>query len=249
MLIGHTNRSFYPAIFRRIIRVIIALVISENHRKIATQHKHLNTSYPKPTGSVLGGRHTPAHSWGAIVKLVELAKESIRLLKASGTEGVRSDILADMLNAPKRRVYDVIAILNALDLVATKRRFDGTTVTWIDRTKDYIPKADYADLKLRLETEHSQRRELQVQVAELKEQVRMTRSKLRRELRTVETLARTEFNTTHLTVRALSSNGFKKVKDSGMEVLIETHEPGMTVDPTVKTPDENEEIIRNLQRI
>ncbi len=190
-----------------------------------------------------------AHSWGAIVKLVELAKESIRLLKASGSEGVRSDILADMLNAPKRRVYDVIAILNALDLVATKRRFDGTTCTWIDRTKDYIPKADFADLKLRLVTEHSQRRELQVQVAELKEQVRMTRSKLRRELRTVETLARTEFNTTHLTVRALSSNGFKKVKDSGMEVLIETHEPGMTVDPTVKTPDENEELIRNLQRI
>ncbi len=183
------------------------------------------------------------------MKLVELAKESIRLLKASGSEGVRSDILADMLNAPKRRVYDVIAILNALDLVATKRRFDGTTCTWIDRTKDYIPKADFADLKLRLETEHSQRRELQVQVAELKEQVRMTRSKLRRELRTVETLARTEFNTTHLTVRALSSNGFKKVKDSGMEVLIETHEPGMTVDPTVKTPDENEELIRNLQRI
>ena len=228
---------------------MIALVISQNYRKIATQHKHLNTSYSNLTGSVLGGRHTPAHSWGAIVKLVELAKESIRLLKASGSEGVRSDILADMLNAPKRRVYDVIAILNALDLVATKRRFDGTTCTWIDRTKDFIPKADYADLKLRLETEHSQRRELQVQVAELKEQVRMTRSKLRREVRTVETLARTEFNTTHLTVRALSSNGFKKVKDSGMEVLIETHEPGMTVDPTVKTPDENEELIRNLQRI
>ncbi len=225
------------------------MVISENHRKIATQHKHLNTSYAKITGSVLGGRHTPAHSWGAIVKLVELAKESIRLLKASGSEGVRSDILADMLYAPKRRVYDVIAILNALDLVATKRRFDGTTCTWIDRTKDFIPKADYADLKLRLETEHSQRRELQVQVAELKEQVRMTRSKLRREVQTVETLARTEFNTTHLTVRALSSNRFKKVKDSGMEVLIETHEPGMTVDPTVKTPDENEELIRNLQRI
>ena len=228
---------------------MIALFISENHRKIATQHKHLNTSHAKHTGSVLGRRHTPVPPWGAIVKLVELAKESIRLLKESGYEGVRSDILADMLNAPKRRVYDVIAILNALDLVATKRRFDGTTCTWIDRTKDFIPKADYADLKLRLESEHSQRRELQVQVAELKEQVRMTRSKLRREVRTVETLARTEFNTTHLTVRALSSNGFKKVKDSGMEVLIETHEPGMTVDPTVKTPDENEELIRNLQRI
>ncbi len=228
---------------------MIALFISEKHRKIATQHKHLNTSHAKLIGSVLGRRHTPVPPWGAIVKLVELAIESIRLLKESGSEGVRSDILADMLNAPKRRVYDVIAILKALDLVATKRRFDGTTVTWIDRTKDYKPKADYDDLKLQLDAEHNQRRELQVQVVELKEQVRMTRSKLRRELQTVETLTRAEFNTTHLTVRALSSNGFKKVKDSGMEVLIETHEPGMTVDPTVKTPDENEELIKNLQRI
>ena len=227
---------------------MIALFISEKHRKIATQHKHLNTSHAKTIRSVLGRRHTPVPPWGAIVKLVELAKESIRLLKESGHEGIRSDILADMLETPKRRVYDVIAILNALDLVATKRRFDGTTVTWIDRTKDYIPRADYEDMKSRLETEYNQRRDLQVQVAELKEQVRMARSKLRRELRTVETLTKAEFNTTFLTVRALSSNGFKKVKDAGMEVLIETHEPGMTVDPTVKKPDENEELIKNLQR-
>ncbi len=227
---------------------MLALFISEKHRKIATQHKHLNTYHAKIIGSVLGRRHTPVPPWGAIVKLVELAKESIRLLKESGPEGIRSDILADMLETPKRRVYDVIAILNALDLVATKRRFDGTTVTWIDRTKDYIPKVDYEDMKSRLETEYNQRRDLQVQVAELKEQVRMARSKLRRELRTVETLTKAEFNTTYLTVRALSSNGFKKVKDSGMEVLIETHEPGMTVDPTAKKPDENEEIIKNLQR-
>ncbi|MFX1483354.1 MAG: hypothetical protein ACFFCP_09215 [Promethearchaeota archaeon] len=180
------------------------------------------------------------------MKLVDLAKESVRVLKESGEIGIRSDILAETLDTPKRRVYDVIAVLRALGHVTTTRKFDGTIVTWIDRSKDFIPRAMHDDLKKQLDQESSERKKLQVQVAELKEQLRISKTKLRRETHAVETSDKTEFNTTQLRVRALSSNGVKRVEHSGIEVLIETHESGMVVDPEEKPVDEQEAIIKNL---
>jgi hypothetical protein len=50
-------------------------------------------------------------------------------------------------------------------------------------------------------------------------------------------------------VRALSSNGIKRVKHDGIEVLILTKEPGIIVDPSELEIDENEDLIKNLQRI
>ena len=183
------------------------------------------------------------------MKLVDLAKESVRVLKECGDEGIRSDILAERLDTPKRRVYDVIAVLKALDQVTTTRKFDGTIVTWIDKTRDFVPKAAYNTLKEQLDQESNERKNLQVQVAELKEQVRISKIKLRRESTAVETSDKTEFNTTQLRVRALSSNGIKSVKHSGVEVRIETHEAGMVVDPSEVEVDEKKALITKLQRL
>ncbi|NHJ31228.1 MAG: hypothetical protein FK732_00055 [Asgard group archaeon] len=190
----------------------------------------------------------PGFQRGARVRLVELAEKSIELLKKSGDVGIRSDVLAAELETPKRRVYDVIAVLKAVELVKTQRRFDGTIVTWIDKSKDYVPIDTYTEVKSALKEENESRKELQVQVAELKEQLRMTKTKLRKEVHSIETANKTEFNTTQLRIRSLSCNGFKKVSDSGMEVIVETHEPGIIVDPTEKPTDEKDTLIRNLQR-
>ena len=181
------------------------------------------------------------------MKLVELAEKSVELLKESGEAGIRSDLLAEELKTPKRRVYDVIAVLKAMGLVKTQRRFDGTIITWIDTSKDFVPVETYTEVKLELKVENEVRKELQVQVAELKEQLRMAKSKLRREVHSIETADKTEFNTTQLRIRALSSNGFKKVSDSGMEVVVETHEPGIIVDPTEIETDDKEALLRNFQ--
>jgi uncharacterized secreted protein with C-terminal beta-propeller domain len=180
------------------------------------------------------------------VKLVDLAIKSVRVLKERGESGIRSDILAEILDSPKRRVYDVIAVLKAVGQVTTTRKFDGTIVTWIDSTKGFVLREIYEDLKIQLDLESSERKTLQVQVVELKEQVRISKTKLRRETLAVETSNKTEFNTTQIRVRALSSNGVKRVEHSGIEVLIETHEPGMVVDPEEKKVDEQEAIIKNL---
>lgn len=183
------------------------------------------------------------------MKLVELARRSVSILKEQGEEGIRSDELANRLGVPKRRVYDVIAVLRSLEHVETRRRFNGTTVTWIDRSREFVPRSDYVTIKSRLDDENSARRDLQTQLAETKEQLRITRSKLRLDVQAVPSANKTEFDTTHLRIRSMSSRGFKRVTDSGLEAIVETYEPGIIVDPTVVEVDESEAILKNLQRI
>ncbi|UCH05167.1 MAG: hypothetical protein JSW05_03105 [Candidatus Thorarchaeota archaeon] len=187
--------------------------------------------------------------WGAALKLIELAENAVRLLKESGEDGIRSDILADILDTPKRRIYDVIAVLKALGHVTTKRRFDGTTVAWIDQTKNHVDREEFEAVKAQFEEVNNERINLQLEVAQLKEQLRITKSRLKRDVRVVESAGKTEFDTTQIRVRALSSSGIKRVRDSGIEVVIETNEPGLIIDPTVIEPDETEALLRNLQRL
>lgn len=183
------------------------------------------------------------------MKLVELARRSVSILKELGEDGIRSDELAEKLGVPKRRVYDVVAVLRSLQQVETKRRFNGTTVTWIDRSREFVPRSDYLSIKTRLDEESLARRDLQTQLAETKEQLRITRSKLRLDVQAVASVNKTEFNTTHLRIRSLSSRGFKRVTDSGLEAIVETYEPGIVVDPSTVEVDESEAILKNLQRI
>ena len=173
----------------------------------------------------------------------------MRILKECGEDGIKSDTLAEQLDSPKRRVYDVIAVLKALGHVHTSRKFDGTTITWIDHTKEFVPKQIHDELRINLTQESDERKELQVLVAELKEQLRIARTKLRRDVHAVETADKTEFNTTQLRVRALSSSGIKRVKHDGIEVLIITTEPGIVVDPCEVAIDENEDLIKSLQKL
>ncbi|NWF96716.1 MAG: hypothetical protein HXY34_11300 [Candidatus Thorarchaeota archaeon] len=183
------------------------------------------------------------------MKLVELAQESLRLLKESGAEGLRSDDLARMLMTPKRRVYDVVAVLRALGLVTTRRRFNGTTITWVDRSKEFVPRAEHERLKNEVQALDADRKALQIQVVELKEELRQARARVAYEARPVQSVTRTEFSTTQLRVRCHTPGGFKRVTNSGMEVLLETSEPGMSVDPSVTQWNENEELLRVLQRV
>ena len=184
-----------------------------------------------------------------MMKLVDLAREAIRRLKECGEEGIRSDVLAEQLNSPKRRVYDIIAVLKAMKRVETRRRFDGTTVTWIDDSANYVPSSAFEKIRSELDEVTDEKRSLQVQVAELKESLRITKAKLRLDTRPVEAIGKTEFASTQLRVRALSSSGVKLVQNSGMEVLIETHDPGMVVDPTEKERDAAAALLKSLHKL
>ena len=182
------------------------------------------------------------------MKLVDLAKTAVSILQECGEKGIKSDELAEQLNTPKRRVYDVIAVLKALEQVSTKRRFDGTTITWIDQSRNLVSKTEHDEVVSKFEEADRERIDLQLQLVQLKEQLRIAKTKLRRDVKAVEAADRTEFDTTQLRVRALSHSGIKKVSQSGIDVVIESNEPGIVVDPTVVEPDENELLLRNLQQ-
>lgn len=64
------------------------------------------------------------------MKLEEIARKSIEIIKAGGGEGVTTAELAKRLNVPKRRVYDVKAIMKAANLISTSRDRDGTKIFW-----------------------------------------------------------------------------------------------------------------------
>ena len=64
------------------------------------------------------------------MKLKEIAQEANKVLKERGSEGINNAELASMIGTPKRRVYDVIAILKAADLIRTNRSGAGTHLFW-----------------------------------------------------------------------------------------------------------------------
>ena len=66
-----------------------------------------------------------------ILKLFELAKQTIEILRSAGEEGIINLELAKELEMPRRRIYDIIAILKAAKLITTTREKNGTKVTWI----------------------------------------------------------------------------------------------------------------------
>ncbi len=183
------------------------------------------------------------------MKLVDLARESVRILKEIYPQGIKSEALARELNVPKRRVYDIIAVLKGLDLIETERRYDGTTLTWIDRSQNFVDRTEYEDIREQLSAMRESRNELQVQVAELKEQLRHAKSKIRLDIKPVEAKTRTEFNTKQLTIRPITPKGFKKVQNAGVEVIIETYDPGIIVDPTEKEEDGHAILLKTIQKI
>jgi sugar-specific transcriptional regulator TrmB len=70
------------------------------------------------------------------LKLFELAKHAIELIKSAGDKGYLNLELAKELDMPRRRIYDIIAILKAAKLVKTIREKKGTIVTWIGSSSD-----------------------------------------------------------------------------------------------------------------
>ena len=65
------------------------------------------------------------------MKLEEIARKSIDIIKERGEEGVSTSELAARLQVPKRRVYDVKAIMKAAGLINTSRDKHGTKLYWV----------------------------------------------------------------------------------------------------------------------
>ena len=84
-----------------------------------------------------------------VVKLIEIARCAVETLKEVGNKGILNVQLAEILNTPMRRVYDIIAILSASGLVKKKREPNGTRLLWMGETA-------LAEKKIEILSEESQ---------------------------------------------------------------------------------------------
>lgn len=65
------------------------------------------------------------------MKLKDIATKAIDEIRKRGDRGINNAELAELIETPKRRVYDVIAILKAADLISTVRDGKGTHLYWV----------------------------------------------------------------------------------------------------------------------
>ncbi len=91
------------------------------------------------------------------MKLKEIADQAINVIKTRGTEGINNAELAEIVGTPKRRVYDVIAILRAANLITTERDGAGTKIFWLEKDETYKeevqPQTSFFTSKLKVSTD------------------------------------------------------------------------------------------------
>ncbi|MHA1231597.1 MAG: hypothetical protein ACTSPQ_13205 [Candidatus Helarchaeota archaeon] len=55
------------------------------------------------------------------MRLIDIARDSIKVLQTVGDKGINNIELAKKLNIPRRRIYDIIAILKASNVKSTQK--------------------------------------------------------------------------------------------------------------------------------
>lgn len=86
------------------------------------------------------------------MKLEEIARRSIEIIKDSGNQGVSTAQLAKELKVPKRRIYDVKAIMKAADLIKTSRDRHGTKIFWKESHQNGKQQSVINSTKIRVST-------------------------------------------------------------------------------------------------
>ncbi|MFX0132787.1 MAG: hypothetical protein ACFFDN_03985 [Candidatus Hodarchaeota archaeon] len=167
------------------------------------------------------------------MKLVELAKKAITLLQDAGDKGFNNIDLAQKLHMPRRRVYDIIAILRAAGLVEAKREKGGTRIKWhgIPVVSEVQPDSSVGpELSEKLDKITQEKNELETQVDELKEKIQ----KLKEEKETTTTevsISKTKFEVQKISIKPLKSAKITKVQTSPIEIVLEADKKGFVIEP------------------
>ncbi|MBD3227363.1 MAG: hypothetical protein GF329_04170 [Candidatus Lokiarchaeota archaeon] len=168
------------------------------------------------------------------MKLIEIAKKSIEHLKNAGKEGINNIELAKSLDIPRRRIYDIIAILKAMDVIETQRETGGTRLIWkgtkIDYSEEEIDAEDGFHVKLK--EEMRERKKLEKENELLKSKIEELRG-ITGETPEIEPNTKvTKFPNKRIIIRSKSpSKKIKRVQSSKYQVFIEVDSPGLIVEP------------------
>ncbi|MHA1380121.1 MAG: hypothetical protein ACTSRG_17245 [Candidatus Helarchaeota archaeon] len=166
------------------------------------------------------------------MKLVELANKAINLLKDAGDKGYNNIELAQKLHMPRRRVYDIIAILRAAGLVEAKREKGGTRIKWVGSAAitESIASNESPEFTDKIKKLNSEKAELESQIDDLKE--RIQKLKEDKELSTMEIgTSKTKFDVQRISIKTLKTGKITKIESSPIEIILEADKSGFTIEP------------------
>ncbi|NVM01014.1 MAG: hypothetical protein HWN67_01645 [Candidatus Helarchaeota archaeon] len=167
------------------------------------------------------------------MKLVELAKKAINLLQDAGDKGFNNIDLAQKLHMPRRRVYDIIAILRAAGLVEAKREKGGTRIKWrgIPVVSEVKPDSSVShDLTEKLDKITEEKNELESQIDELKDKILKLKEEQETSTMEVSTI-KTKFEVQKISIKTLKSAKITKVQTSPIEIILEADKKGFVIEP------------------
>ncbi|MHA1649256.1 MAG: hypothetical protein ACTSYB_03600 [Candidatus Helarchaeota archaeon] len=163
------------------------------------------------------------------MKLVNLAKKAIKFLQDAGEKGINNIELAEKLQMPRRRVYDIIAILRAAGLVESRREKGGTHVFWVSlpSIESSTVSSDATKISEKLQSQLSKLKE---ENNELKDKIKRLQEDLSKS--GVEKVSKKQkFDSTGVVIRADKSLKITEVLNSGIEVTVKANGKGIIVEP------------------
>ncbi len=155
-----------------------------------------------------------------------MARKAIEILQEVGEEGCLILELAYKLGVSRRRIYDIIAVLRAADLITTKREKRGTRIIW--KTELHYLKEKKMLLEV-IKKERTLRKNIERKLLELRDKETWMREEEKRGKVIVQTPEMVKFNVSKLRIR--SDGGYLKVSNKGIEAIVESTRPGIIVEP------------------
>ncbi|MFX1486713.1 MAG: hypothetical protein ACFFBS_06445, partial [Promethearchaeota archaeon] len=133
------------------------------------------------------------------MKLSEITTTAVNLLKEAKEEGLNNIRLAQLLDMPRRRVYDIIAVLRAANLISTRREKGGTRVVWSDYDREDM-KNRIDRLSNQLETRNQDNQNLLSKINELRRKIERLREGLGEEEETTDDQVKFEASSLKISV-------------------------------------------------
>lgn len=158
--------------------------------------------------------------------LRDMARKAIEILQEVGEEGCLILELAYKLGVSRRRIYDIVAVLRAADLITTKRERRGTRIIW--KTELHYLKEKKMLLEV-IKKERTLRKTIERKLLELRDKKTWMREEEKKGKAIVQTPEMVKFNVSKLRIR--SDGGYLKVSNKGIEAIVESTRPGIIVEP------------------
>lgn len=155
------------------------------------------------------------------MRLIEMTRKVVEILREAGEQGYLSPELAQKLKIPQRRIYDIVAVLKALDLIKTIRERRGTRIIW--KTELHLQKEKELLLKA-LKRERELRRKIEKRFLSLREKLEAIG-----EEKLISAYKAVKFNVNQIKIKC--ERGCITVSHRGREVIAKSMVPGIIVQP------------------